>query len=535
MTDSKKDNNTNPSSELEEEIIVSEEVDEITETNEANKTDETNKANTVDKTNTTEDSSEPNAPLSAKKAAAIIESNEPISAKEAAEIIEDSTTAPKADTEIIEAETEVEIESEVEPEDSINAQENQTSDDIDSEDEYKETFISRKDRKKLKKAQRAQKSGNHRSFNIIILVFAILALICSGATLALNFTGFFNKVNWATFDQGNTASFEGGTIAEVANRVSPSVVSILTETRVQSWYGQTSTSSAAGTGVIVTKDGYVLTNKHVIEGANKVSIILDNGTTYEPAQVEIIGTDPSNDIAFLKIKDVSDLTAASLGDSKNITIGQQVIAIGNALGMYQNTVTEGIISGTGRTINASDSNGQNVERLTDMIQTDAAINAGNSGGPLVNAAGQVIGINTAVGSGNNLGFAIPISSIKGLLKTIISTGKLQRSYIGVYYESLTPQTAKQYNLEVNAGAYVHNSNGSAVIADSPAAKAGLKDGDVIIRINGAKVGSAGSLGTLIGEYSPGDKISITIIRDKEEKTLELTLANYPTNETQQKN
>ncbi|MBQ9019793.1 trypsin-like peptidase domain-containing protein [Candidatus Saccharibacteria bacterium] len=508
MTDNKKENNEQLEEidEVEEEVIVSEEIEDASKENtpeedtttsgsESSENSPENDEDSADESNPDENA---NDPIPAKEAAEIIESNTAISAKEAAKIIEDN-------------------------EDS--------AEDIAEIDEYKETFVSSKERKKAEKAEKRKAKGS-KSFNGLILAFAILAFICSGTTLTLYLTGALNRINWTTFDQGNTASFTNGTIAEVANRVSPSVVSILTETRIQSWYGQSSTSSAAGTGVIVTKDGYVLTNKHVIEGANKVSVVLDNGTTYEPSQVEIIGTDPSNDIAFLKIKDVTDLNAASLGDSKNITIGQQVIAIGNALGMYQNTVTEGIISGTGRTIDAADSTGQNVERLTDMLQTDAAINAGNSGGPLVNAAGQVIGINTAVGSGNNLGFAIPISSIKGMLKTLIETGKLQRSYIGVYYESLTPQTAKQNNLDVSAGAYIHSTSGSAVITDSPAAKAGLKDGDIIIRVNGAKVGSAGSLGTLIGEYAPGDKITLTIIRDKEEKTLDLTLGSYPTQNQQ---
>lgn len=378
------------------------------------------------------------------------------------------------------------------------------------------------------KADITERSRSNNSYRGLTLTFSILAFICSGAALTASTTDIFKHVNWANFDNGNSISFSEGTIAEVAERVSPSVVSILTETRVQSYYGQTSTSTAAGTGVIVSKDGYILTNKHVIDGASKVSVVMDSGKTYEANEVEVVGTDPSNDIAFLKIKGATDLPAVTLGDSKTLSVGQQVIAIGNALGQYQNTVTEGIVSGTGRAITAADSTGQNAERLTDMIQTDAAINAGNSGGPLVNAAGQVIGINTAVGSGNNLGFAIPISSIKGMLKSLTETGKLERAYIGVYYDSLTAETAKNYNLDITTGAYVHNSNGGGVIADSPAEKAGLKDGDVIIRVNGAKVGEAGSLSTLVGEYAPGDTVTLTIVRDGAEKNIDLTLGTFPT-------
>lgn len=433
-------------------------------------------------------------------------------------------------------EIEEEIEEEVEEADIV---EDEEEDDDEGEDEDKddenedEKRVEKATEKAAKSKKSAKKQGN--TFNAMVLTFAILAFGCSAFTLCANFSGLFKNTNWAAFDSGNGITFSEGTIAEVASRVSPSVVSILTETRVQSWYGQSSTSTAAGTGVIVTADGYIITNKHVVEGAEKVSVVMDSGRTYDSSEVEVIGTDPSNDIAFLKIKGATDMTYAQLGDSKTLAVGQQVIAIGNALGQYQNTVTEGIVSGTGRTITASDSTGQNAERLTDMIQTDAAINAGNSGGPLVNAAGQVIGINTAVGSGNSLGFAIPISSIKGMLKSIVETGKLERAYLGVYYDSLTTEIAKNYNLSVNTGAYVHNSNGDAIIADSPAAKAGLKDGDIITRVGGAKVGEAGSLGTLIGEYAPGDTVTLTIIRDGSEQNINVTLAKFPTSQTQEKN
>ena len=184
--------------------------------------------------------------------------------------------------------------------------------------------------------------------------------------------------------------------------------------------------------MIVTKDGYVLTNKHVVDGSNTIKVVLDSGETYD--KVKLIGTDPLNDVAFLKIDGVDDLPIVKLGDSKTIHAGQQVIAIGNALGQYQNTITQGIISGTGRSLTAYSSDYSSSENLSDMIQTDAAINSGNSGGPLVNAAGEVIGINTATTSeADGIGFAIPISSVKGMLKNIINNGSASRAYIGVYY------------------------------------------------------------------------------------------------------
>ena len=329
-------------------------------------------------------------------------------------------------------------------------------------------------------------------------------------------------------NDGNSANFTEGSIADTADKVSKSVVSIITSTQATDFFGQNHESSAAGTGIIVTSDGYILTNKHVINGASRVSVILDDGTTYE--DVEVVATDPLNDVAFLKIKDVSDLAQATLGDSKTINVGQQVIAIGNALGEYQNTVTAGIISGTGRSVTASDGSGRNAETLSDMIQTDAAINSGNSGGPLVNAAGEVIGINTATStSAENMGFAIPISSAKGMLKQLIETGKAERTYLGVYSVEITPEAAKAYNLPVNSGAYVYSSSAyTAVSKDSPAAKAGIKDKDIITAVNGTKVGSAGSLSSLIGEYKPGDTVQLTVIREGNEIAINATLGGYPT-------
>lgn len=329
-------------------------------------------------------------------------------------------------------------------------------------------------------------------------------------------------------NDGNSANFTEGSIADIADKVSKSVVSIVTSTQATDFFGQNHESSAAGTGIIVTSDGYILTNKHVINGASRVSVILDDGTTYE--DVEVVATDPLNDVAFLKIKDVSDLAQATLGDSKTINVGQQVIAIGNALGEYQNTVTAGIISGTGRSVTASDGSGRNAETLSDMIQTDAAINSGNSGGPLVNAAGEVIGINTATStSAENMGFAIPISSAKGMLKQLIETGKAERTYLGVYSVEITPEAAKAYNLPVNSGAYVYSPSAyTAVSKDGPAAKAGIKDKDIITAVNGTKVGSAGSLSSLIGEYKPGDTVQLTVIREGNEIAINATLGGYPT-------
>jgi len=367
--------------------------------------------------------------------------------------------------------------------------------------------------------------------NIVLYTLMVVALLCSIGALGFSIYNYMEENNVQLISSGtdgNSANFTEGSIADVASKVSPSVVSITTETRTYGYFGQESTSTAAGTGMIVTSDGYVLTNKHVIEDASEVNIVLDDGTSYD--EIELVGTDPTNDIAFLKIKDAENLPAVTLGDSKTLNVGQQVLAIGNALGQFSNSVTEGIISGTGRSIVASDSSSSSYESLTDMIQTDASINAGNSGGPLVNAAGEVIGVNTAVySSGNGIGFAIPISGVKGMLNNIIKNSSATRAYLGVQYVTLTPDTAKSYNLDVSTGAYVYaGKNSSAVISGSPADKAGIKDGDIITKINGVEVGTAGTVGTLVGEYMPGDTITVTILRDSEEKTVKVKLAEYPT-------
>lgn len=364
----------------------------------------------------------------------------------------------------------------------------------------------------------------------LAIALSSVALIFGASGLALGWVAFEKSNTPITFlssgQDGNSANFTEGSIADIADKVSKSVVSIITSTKVTNFFGQDYDSSAAGTGIIVTSDGYILTNKHVINGATKVTVVLDDGTTYE--NVEVVATDPLNDVAFLKIKDASDLNAATLGDSKTINVGQQVIAIGNALGEFQNSVTSGIVSGTGRSVTASDGSGYNSETLSDMIQTDAAINSGNSGGPLVNAAGEVIGINTATSSSaENMGFAIPISSVKGMLNQLIESGKAKRTYLGVYSTSITAESAKQNNLPVTSGEYLYSpSSYSAIVKGSPADKAGLKDKDIITAVNGVKVGAAGSLASLIGEYKPGDTVQLTVVREGKEIAVNVTLEGY---------
>ena len=314
-------------------------------------------------------------------------------------------------------------------------------------------------------------------------------------------------------------------ITSIAESVSPSVVSIVTNVTTQTIFGATK-GEAAGTGIIVSKDGYVLTNKHVVSGANKVEVILSDGTSY--TNVTVVGSDPLNDIAFLKINGVDNLSPAELGDSATTRVGQEVVAIGNSLGQYQTTVTSGIISGKGRPITAGSEGTGETESLTDLLQTDAAINPGNSGGPLLNRSGQVIGVNTAVAANaQGIGFAIPINATKGALKQVLAGKGVERSYLGLRYVTLTPDVAKQYNVSVTQGAYIIGAEGSpGVLPGSPADKAGLREKDIIKKVNNMTVGPQGGVSSLIGEYAPGDTVSLLVLRDGRELTLKATLEAY---------
>ena len=312
-------------------------------------------------------------------------------------------------------------------------------------------------------------------------------------------------------------------LASVVSKVSPSVVSIVTQSQTNDFYYGSSTEEGAGTGIIVSKDGYIMTNKHVINGASTVGVILSDGTTYD--DVQVLGSDPLNDVAFLRIPNVRDLPAAELGDSTSVRVGQKVIAIGNSLGQYQNTVTSGIISGTGRPVAAQA--GQQVETLTDLIQTDAAINPGNSGGPLLNLHGQVIGLNTAIAAdAQGIGFSIPIGATKGLLKGVLAGKGVQRAYLGVNYVPITADVAEHYKLSVKKGAYIYNGDKTAVAANSPADKAGIRDKDIITKVGDIEVGDRGSVASLVAEYAPGDTIKLTILRGDKTLTEAVTLTAF---------
>ncbi|MBW3537956.1 trypsin-like peptidase domain-containing protein [Candidatus Parcubacteria bacterium] len=319
-----------------------------------------------------------------------------------------------------------------------------------------------------------------------------------------------------TVDKQRVRLEESSAVVDVVKKVSPSVVSITTATTGIGPFGFRQAQTGAGTGVILSEDGLILTNKHVLpEEAGSFSIFTSDGREYRDAKV--VARDPLNDIAFLRIN-AKGLKPAELGDSRGLLVGQKVVAIGNALGRFDNTATEGIISGLGRPIGS--------EGLQNLIQTDAAINPGNSGGPLVNIDGQVIGINTAVAGGGaqNIGFAIPISEVEQAIASIRSEGRIVRPYLGVSYIPMTRDLARRYNLSTTEGALVAGGEGQpAVIPDSPAAKAGLREGDIITKIDGTKVDEDNPLATLVGRHKVGDKVKVTYLRDGQEQTAEVTL------------
>jgi S1-C subfamily serine protease len=287
-----------------------------------------------------------------------------------------------------------------------------------------------------------------------------------------------------------------------------------------------------GTGMIITPSGEVVTNNHVITGATTITVTLYGKTTAMPAT--LVDTDPTNDVALLQINGASNLPTVSYGNSDNIAVGDAVVAIGNALGLAAGspTVTQGIISATGRTVQASDSSGSNTETLTNMFQTDAAINPGNSGGPLVDSDGKVIGMNTAVaqddtgtGEAENIGFAIPsnkvLQELPGLRsKSIGSSGQSGSGYLGVEIETLTSQLRSAYNFVPTQGAVVLE-----VQSGSPADVAGLQEGDVITSLDGKAITSADQLGAAIQADKPGQSVKIGLWRGQQQMTVTATLAS----------
>ncbi|MBI2024296.1 trypsin-like peptidase domain-containing protein [Candidatus Giovannonibacteria bacterium] len=277
---------------------------------------------------------------------------------------------------------------------------------------------------------------------------------------------------------------------------------------------------SAGTGFFVSEDGSIITNRHVVEDrVADYSVIMNDG---KKLNAKVLARDPVKDIAVLKV-DGSDYKYIQLGDSGSLKVGQTVVAIGNALGEFQNTVSVGVISGLSRTITASGESGPEV--LGQVIQTDAAINPGNSGGPLLDITGRAIGINSAVASGaENIGFAIPVSGVEKAISDIKAFGKIRYPFLGVRYIVVNPAVKESKKLTVDYGVLVSSSNsGEGVVSNSPAAKAGVKEGDIILEIDGKRVDQNNTLADQISSKKISDKIKLKILRNNKEIFLEAAL------------
>ncbi|HMB66167.1 MAG TPA: trypsin-like peptidase domain-containing protein [Patescibacteria group bacterium] len=284
----------------------------------------------------------------------------------------------------------------------------------------------------------------------------------------------------------------------------------------------------AGTGFLISPNGYILTNKHVVETQHpeqtQYRIILSSGQKY---YAQLIDIDPLNDLAVLKIYD-KDLPYVELGNSDQAVVGSTVIAIGNALGKYQNTVTKGIISGLGRDFTAANKMGQS-QVLNNTIQTDAEINLGNSGGPLINLEGKVIGVNVAVDrTGNSIGFAIPVDEVKPVIRSIKKHGQIIRPRLGVRYQMITPQLAAEEELPRESGALIveGKEDTPGVISGSPADKAGLLPGDIVFEINAIKITEDSDLRSVVQRYRPGDKIGLKVQRGEQVFIRVVTLGEF---------
>jgi serine protease Do len=269
-----------------------------------------------------------------------------------------------------------------------------------------------------------------------------------------------------------------------------------------------------GSGVIITKDGYIMTNNHVVDGAKEVKVTLQDGREFT---AKVVGRDPTSDIAVVKV-DADDLPTVPIADSEKVEVGDVVLAIGNPFGVGQ-TVTSGIVSAKNR-------GNMGIEDYEDFIQTDAAINPGNSGGALVDINGRLVGINTAIlsrsGGSQGVGFAIPSNLARSVMESLVENGKVTRGYLGVVIQNVTPDLAQEFKLKENKGALIGD-----VVPNGPADKAGVKSGDVVIEFNGHPVTDSRRMQLDVASTKPGSNVKMEVLRDGEKKTLDVTVKQLP--------
>jgi len=360
------------------------------------------------------------------------------------------------------------------------------------------------------------------------------AVLASGGTvLALEAAGALGRpASVSTAAQGTTVDAaqpvtidESSATINVAAKVSPAVVRITVTGSSNAGNLGVIPETGVGSGVIFNSTGWILTNRHVVQGGETFDVELNDGRVLSG---KVYGIDTLTDLAILKVE-ATGLPTAAIGESDALEVGQLVVAIGSPLGTYSNSVTSGIISAKGRTITTDGSS----KPLTNLIQTDAAINPGNSGGPLLDANGNVVGINTAIATNSNgIGFAIPIDVARPIMAQAVAGKKLARPYLGIQFVSITRQLAEQEKLPVQAGALVGGRDQNdqpiaGVQSGTPAAEAGIKDGDIILSVDGKPIDDGHPLDVTLAQFSPGDKVSLEILRAGQHLTLEVTLGTRP--------
>jgi 2-alkenal reductase len=365
----------------------------------------------------------------------------------------------------------------------------------------------------------------------VALLSAVLA--AGGTVLTLNATGALNRVvtSQVTAQGTNVGAPQPVTIDEssatinVAAKVSPAVVRITVKGSTDAGNLGVIPETGVGSGVIYDSAGWILTNRHVVEGGDTFDVELKDGRVFSG---QVYGIDTLTDLAIVKI-DAADLPTAAIGESDALEVGQLVIAIGSPLGTYSNSVTSGIVSAKGRTITTDGSS----KPLTNLIQTDAAINPGNSGGPLLDANGNVVGINTAIATNSNgIGFAIPIDVARPIMAQAVAGEKLARPYLGIQFVSITRQLADEEKLPVQAGALVGGRDQNdqpvpGVQPGTPAATAGIKDGDIIVSVEDKAIDDGHPLDATLSQFSPGQTVNLKILRDGQQMTIQVTLGTRP--------
>lgn len=373
-------------------------------------------------------------------------------------------------------------------------------------------------------------------------IFLLILAGCIGGVISLGLFKMFSnvqsaptvietpkaKVSYASSSYTPSAQLEDFTFA--AQKTVDGVVHVKTEVEVQNAYNpwadffggqaymEPYVQSGSGSGVIISNDGYIITNNHVIDGADKIEVSLNDNRTYK---AELVGTDPATDIAVLKIEG-NGFPAILIGNSDNVQIGEWVLAVGNPFDLTS-TVTAGIVSAKARNIDLLDGDPfKEIFPVESFIQTDAAVNPGNSGGALVNTKGELVGINTAIasrtGSFAGYSFAVPSSIASKVAEDLITYGKVQRAFIGVRIEPVTSELALDLDLDEIKGIYVNS-----LTENGGAAKAGIKNGDIILEVNGREVNSVPALQEEVSKYRPGDKVEVTVLSGKKIKTLDVEL------------